>query len=84
MRIPARRAAAWLLSTGAAVAAISAPNLHASIAPPAHADRVANVNDLCNGYKPGYVRLGDPGLGCTTAAFAVDEVVETVNRKDFP
>ena len=57
MRAPARRVAAWLLATGAAVAAVSAHNLHGSFAPLAHADRVVTVNDLCNGYKPGYVPM---------------------------
>ena len=57
MRTPARRAAAWLLATGAAVAAISAPNLQASITPQVHADRTVSVNDLCNGYKQGYVPM---------------------------
>ena len=71
MRTPARRAAALSLAAGAAVLAVGAA-LPVSIAPQAHADRVVNVWDLCNNYKPGYVpaiagfTIG--GVRCTTPA----------------
>jgi hypothetical protein len=48
MSIPIRRAATILLAACAAVL---------PIAPQAHADRIVNVWDLCNGYKPGSVPM---------------------------
>jgi hypothetical protein len=38
-----------------AVVAIGALAAQASVAPPAHADRIVSANDLCGAYKPGYV-----------------------------
>jgi hypothetical protein len=67
MRTPPRRAAAFLLATSAALLGVGAPALHVSITPRAHADRVVSVNDLCNGYKPGYVPM--------VAAFTMGEII---------
>lgn len=57
MRTTFRPVAALLLTAGAAFAALGVQTLHASIVPQAHADSVVTVNDLCNGYKPGYVPM---------------------------
>jgi hypothetical protein len=57
MKTRGRRVAALLLTAGASATAIGAQTLYVSLTPQAHADRVVSVNDLCNGYKPGYVPM---------------------------
>ena len=57
MRIPVRRAATILLAAGAAVLGLGTQALHTPMVPQAHADRIVNVWDLCNGYKPGSVPM---------------------------
>lgn len=57
MRTAPRHGAALLLTAAAAMTAVGALALQVSVAPPAHADRVVSVHELCNGYRPGYLPM---------------------------